>query len=130
MSSVYRILCLSHDPAIAFGGVEERGVEWNAPEPALEAIRYRNNGAAEAHPHCDLIVGRYSAPLIEVCCPAGRSNDPHHGSSHRGDLWIDASWLRLLALAKPEHVTAARLRSCWGRELAWGLRYELDLENA
>lgn len=129
MSSHYMIICVSHDPAIVFGG-SSNYADWNSPAPALEAIADRTTGPAQAHPDCDLVVGRWSSALIEVCCPPSRSNGPYHGSSHRDDLWIDASWLRLLALAEPEHVEAARLRSsCWAPLLARALRYELGIED-
>jgi hypothetical protein len=125
MSSVYRILCVSHDPALIV-----TSEDWNGSLPALDAIRDRTSGPAAAHPNCDLVVGRYSVPLIEVCCPASRSNGLYHGSSHRDDEWIVASWLRLLALSKPEVYGMARLRSCWTPELARALRVELDVEVA
>lgn len=90
MSSVYRVLCLSHDPAI------HTGVEFNDPEEAEEAIL---NGIEE-HKNCDLMIGRYSYPLIELGCPAtsgplGRTF-PSAQCSHSGMKWIDADWLRLL----------------------------------
>lgn len=124
MSSRYQILCISHDPALRIG----ENIHWNDPAPAIAAIADRSGPAAE-HPNCDLIVGRYSYPLIEVCCPASRSNGIYHGSSHRTDEWISVGWLRLLALSIPEAIATARLYSCWTLDLALKLRRELGIEG-
>lgn len=56
MSSTYRILCVSHDPALTTGS------DYNSPEAAEAAIRLGVNG----HPTCDLLIGRYSYPLRAV----------------------------------------------------------------
>lgn len=66
MSSVYRILCLNHDPALEVG---DDG--WRSAQEALAAVADRE--AAPGYPRCDLMVGRYSYPLVEVCWPAARA---------------------------------------------------------
>jgi len=121
MSSVYRLLCLSHDPAIP---VEHP--EWPSFQPALAAAKDRTLVPTE-HKTCDLLIGQYSYPLIEVCCPASRSMGTAHPGCHSDDRWIDAGWLRLLALADPAAVGAARVPDCWTRDVALRLRYELGL---
>ncbi|MER7361879.1 hypothetical protein [Nonomuraea wenchangensis] len=89
MSSVYRVLCLSHDPAIA------TAAEYNRPEPAVAAIAEGIDG----HEHCDLLIGRYSYPLIEVGCPpatgSGRAGQYRCGI-HSATEWTDVAWLRIL----------------------------------
>ncbi|HZX38205.1 MAG TPA: hypothetical protein VFF37_07750 [Streptomyces sp.] len=94
MSSTYRILCLSHDPALVEHG------EYRTPEAAETAI---HNGIPE-HQSCDLMIGRYSAPLIELGCP--RSSDQPKALRpgvlrcyHGGTVWTDTEWLVLLAAA-------------------------------
>ncbi|MFJ4682023.1 hypothetical protein [Streptomyces sp. NPDC088789] len=93
MSSNYSVLCLSHDPAII---VHDPG--FNRPQQAEAAIR---DGIA-GHEHCNLVIGRYSYPLIELGCPRSadlpRDLRPavvrcYHGSTE----WIDKDWLLLLA---------------------------------
>lgn len=95
MSSTYRILCLSHDPAIP---IETPG--WNRPTPAEEAIRIGITG----HEQCDLMIGRYSYPLVELGCPRSADRPDslrpdvlrcYHGST----IWTDTEWLLLLAAA-------------------------------
>jgi hypothetical protein len=88
MSSTYRILCLSHDPATAHG-------EYNTPVEAEAAIAT----GLDTHPDCDLMIGRYSYPLVELGCPASRYQPAalpcHHGTT----LWTDTDWLLILAAA-------------------------------
>lgn len=121
MSSTYEIICLSHDPALAASG------EWSSSAEALAAIA---EGIAE-HPSCELVVGRYSSPLVSVCCPRQKPDDPnrplHHGYHPHSDDWVDANWLRLAVLAGPEMSKAARLPGCWDYERARRLRLELGV---
>lgn len=88
MSSTYRILCLSHDPAIATG-------EYSSPEAAAAAIVE----GVEEHQQCDLLIGRYSYPLVEVGCPPtlAKRASQHRCYLHAGTEWVDAAWLRILA---------------------------------
>jgi hypothetical protein len=95
VSSNYSVLCLSHDPAII---VHDPG--YNRAEQAEEAIRDGITG----HEACDLMIGRYSYPLIELGCPASPGRPKHlrpnvvtcyHGST----VWTDRDWLWILAAA-------------------------------
>lgn len=88
MSSTYRILCLSHDPATEWG-------EYSTPEAAEAAIA---DGLPE-HPHCHLMIGRYSYPLVELGCPPSRHQPAKLSCHHGGTEWTDSEWLRLLAAA-------------------------------
>ncbi len=90
MSSTYYVLCLSHDPAIT---VNDPG--YNSAAEAEAAIRDRPSG----HEHCDLMIGRYSYPLVELGCPASRDQTVKLGCTHGGIVWTDSKWLRLLAAA-------------------------------
>jgi hypothetical protein len=89
VSSTYRVLCLNHHPAlIAADG------DWNRREFAETAIR---EGITD-HATCDLLIGRYSYPLVEVGCP-GTSIRPEHTPGctwHGATNWIDRDWLKLL----------------------------------
>lgn len=60
MSSIYRVICLSHDPAIVLHDRE--------PSSHVEAADFREEMLAGDHASCDLVVGRYSYPMIEVTC--------------------------------------------------------------
>ncbi|MFJ2707839.1 hypothetical protein ACIO3R_32265 [Streptomyces sp. NPDC087428] len=107
MSSTYRILCMSHDPATAHG-------EWNRPEDAEAALA----AGIDGHPHCDLLVGRYSYPLVEVGCPPTRDQPAKLTCGHNATIWVDAGWLRLLAVAQQSSDAAVQaatkgLGLCW-----------------
>lgn len=75
MSSVYRRICLSHEPPL------ELDEEVAASVPPLQP---------KDHPNCQIALGRYSYPLIEVWLPipAFDKEGRHTGS------WYDVSWLR------------------------------------
>ena len=125
MSSTYYVLCLSHDPAIT---VNDPG--YNRPEDAEEAIRDRPTG----HEHCDLMIGRYSYPLVELGCPPSRDQPTQLGCTHGGTTWTDAKWLRLLAAAYQTADPAVQKTVGDGRHwcLPWErlrrLRVELGIE--
>lgn len=93
MSSTYRLICLSHDPCLVLG------TEWqsandghNASEGAL--MSREGSDEIETHADCDAVIGRWSGGLIQV------------GYMPYTDVrWIDAEWLRALALVA-ESVTA------------------------
>jgi hypothetical protein len=91
VSSQYKILCLSHDPAI-----EVTTPEWYRPEQAEEAIR----AGVEGHENCDLMLGRYSYPLIELGCPSTIPSQSRTGAhkcyGHGSTRWIGVEWVALL----------------------------------
>ena len=121
MSSAYRALCLSHDPALTIPDAEWRdavSLQGALADPAAcEALA--------GHTACDLLGGRYSYPLIEVYCPPTRdtSHHPHAG------VWIDVEWLRLLLAAYDRtadvEVLSRPLSICWSRQRITRLRREL-----
>lgn len=127
MSSHYAILCLSHDPAITVGWDEN----WRVPETPLAIVANRTDPRIASHKTCRLLVGRYSYPLIEVCCPRSTGNDPGHSGFHpHSDHWIDAGWLRLLAVSTEAQRKAAERTGCWLYNTAHRLRLELNLVDA
>jgi hypothetical protein len=124
MSSTYYILCLSHDPAIT---VNDPG--YNRPEQAEEAIRDRPSG----HEHCDLMIGRYSSPLVELGCPTTRDQPANLACCHSGTLWTSKNWLLLLAAAYQtndpniQQAIKTGYHGCLPWERLKRLRTELDL---
>lgn len=112
MSSTYYILCLSHDPAIT---VNDPG--YNTPEEAEEAVRDRPSG----HEQCDLMIGRYSYPLVELGCPPSRDQRAKLPCCHGGTSWTDKKWLLLLAAAYQSEDPAVRQAVMDGRHhcLPW-----------
>ena len=129
MSSTYSILCLSHDPAII---VHDPG--YNRPEQAEAAIHDGING----HETCDLMIGRFSYPLVEVGCP--RSADQPESLRpgvlrcyHGGTKWAEKEWLILLAAAYQSDDQAVRKavkagsHSCLPWERLRRLRVELGI---
>lgn len=128
MSSVYRVLCLSHDPAIAI-----TEVEYSRPESAAADIA----SGIDGHRDCDLLIGRYSYPLVEVGCPpiigperAGR----RRCSAHSNTQWVDVAWLRILAAVHQSGAdqmralaNASQLRH-WSWERLRRLRDELNID--
>lgn len=126
MSSAYRVLCVSHDPALTYG-------EYRTPGEAEAAIQ----GGIEEHARCDLLIGRYSYPLVEVGCPAWAEPDRAGQSrctSHSNTQWVDVVWLRILAGVHQsgtdrmrELADASQLRH-WSRERLRRLRGELGID--
>jgi hypothetical protein len=90
MSSTYRILCLSHDPAI---------VATDDEYPSPEAVEAALAAGLDSHPGCDLLIGRYSYPLVEVGCPPTTRERPgqHACLTHSVTVWVDVAWLWVLA---------------------------------
>lgn len=113
MSSSYRILCLSHDPAI------ELEPEWDGPtgpkgwtEAVTAAAMPEDDDRLAEHVTCDLLIGRYSYPLVEVCCPPMKrdvAKEFHSNGWHGNDQWVDLDWLRLLYAADRHLLRAAEL---------------------
>ncbi len=125
MSSTYRILCLSHDPATTYG-------EYRTPDAAEQAITIGITG----HPNCDLLIGRYSYPLVEAGCPPTRNQPGAARCCHGSTIWADADVLRLLAVAYQSADAAVRGASkrfepqCWTPERLHRLRDELGITTS
>lgn len=126
MSSTYRILCLSHDPAVAAGS------EWNTAAEAVERASDPGRfGDMAEHVSCDLLVGRYSYPLVEVGCPPREKSAT--GCMHLHAQWVSVEWTRLLAAsldaeAGPLRAAVEELTQrcrCWSRQRVERLRSEL-----
>lgn len=127
MSSVYRVLCLSHDPAIT------TEAEYSRPEPAVAAIA----SGIDGHRDCDLLIGRYSYPLVEVGCPPTTSPDRagrHRCHPHSVTEWVDVAWLRILAAVyrvgdeQMRTLTGESTLRHWSRERLQRLHEELGIE--
>jgi hypothetical protein len=126
LSSAYHLLCLSHDPAIV--------VDYDFTYDGIKALASRDHEALRDHADCDIVAGRFSYPLIEVGCfglnLGGRRDAKAY---HRGIIWTDTDWLRLLHAARtPPGVVGddiLRLNSfrCWPPERLNRLRNELGL---
>lgn len=84
MSSTYNAICLSHTPPLEV-------CDWqaNTPEEALHV-------AQDLHSECDVMVGRYSYPLIAVGCPRVEAHGIYHGKDIK---WMDTEWLLVASLA-------------------------------
>lgn len=130
MSSTYRVLCLSHDPALVVGDY----TSYQSPEEAEDAVR----DGIDGHSGCDLLIGRYSYPLIEVGCPPSHRERPgrYRCSIHGNTEWVDVAWLRILAHVHQsgnDQMRAltgdSRLR-CWPWERLRRLRDELGIDLA
>lgn len=77
MSSTYRVLCVSHNPAIDTG-VECHSSQYD-DKYALEML----SEASKQHPECDLIIGRYSYPLIQIGIRTAQNKI----------AWMDKGWI-------------------------------------
>lgn len=125
MSSTYRILCLSHDPATTHG-------EHHTAGDAEHAI----STGVDGHPNCDLAIGRYSYPLVELGCPSSGDQPATLGCHHGNTKWIDREWLLLLTAAHQSTDPAIREavegsgHSCWPWERLRRLRAELGIAVA
>lgn len=108
VSSTYRLICLSHDPGLVLDRPE-----WSSTEAAVAATSHMETWGHSIG--CDVVVGRYSYPLIEVICRGGRARLTH--SLHTDDLTIAAGWLRLLAHVRENDAAADALvgsaAACW-----------------
>lgn len=139
MSSAYHILCLSHDPAICLDGDQDYTPNALSALAAAAGIASQDPHAGRPafveqlarHAHCDLLVGRYSSPLVDVACPGVRPHCPT-GHRHDSDTWTRAGWLRLLHAAHQRGDDVARLGlpSCWTKQRVLRLGRELGIEPA
>lgn len=118
MSSRYSLICVSHDPAILVGP----DPEWQSLDEALgQLARIHENEMLTSHEQCDLLIGRYSYPLVELICPPGRTENRCRRSGHPVPVAMDAHWLRLLAATmcigdsfpKVKAAVAALDNGCW-----------------
>jgi hypothetical protein len=95
MSSTYNVICLSHAPAI------EEGADFTGADEALGALIRGRHISVARHRYCDIVIGRWSGALVEVCCP-GRAIPLTEGDyrHHRDPEWLRVGWLRLLHHAR------------------------------
>lgn len=123
MSSRYSILCMSHSPAIV---IEP---DYDTPGDAADVIM----AGLSAHPGCDLMIGRYSYPLVALGCLDSISRQQSGRCAHRGMQWLDSQWLRLLLAAHQAPAgsavqrEAAAVRQCWTLERLEAIRTELGM---
>jgi hypothetical protein len=121
MSSTYRPICLSHDPAL----VIDREIRYDTID------QFNNRDGLDGHQTCDIAIGRFSYPLIEVACLGRQLPGPTGCKTHHGGTeWVDADWLRLLHAARPTADSDLLRRhtfGCWPPERLHRLRNELAL---
>jgi len=126
MSTSYRILCLSHDPAIILEP------NWAGFDQALAAATDPAKHVEIAnHAECDLLVGTWRGGLFLITCPP--RPHPREDGHHRLPVGGDIDWLRLLSAAyqaelPDPRLTAAlkRLPECWSAERVYRLRHLLQ----
>jgi hypothetical protein len=142
MSSTYRAICLSHDPAIEiYDDDGYDGLTWSDRETGLGALA-RRTGPLTAHKDCDLVLGAYSYPLWQITCPANSHREPGRypriGAPcwHNNDQAIQVDWLRLMiaAIVEPTPATRAVLEprlidSCWPKQRVMRLRSLLGVNG-
>lgn len=105
MSSSYRILCVSHTPALEVASGSD-GWEWNRPEQALAGVT--DSRVIAHHATCDLIVyGNYYNTFY--CPPSSRCD-------HTDPEPIEASWVTLAIAALHHNDVKDRVENftgCW-----------------
>jgi hypothetical protein len=121
LSSTYHPICLSHDPAL----IISRDLTHEEANTLTARDRLGD------HQQCDVVIGRFSYPLIEVAC-LGRQLPGPTGCKgyHSGAEWIDSDWLRLLAAAAPtvgQDVLQPMTGKCWPLNRLNRLRIDLRL---
>lgn len=90
MSSIYRLICLSHDPGLVLNTEWQSGLDGRRDaETALRQPDRSEHEEVRDHADCNLVIGRYSASLVEV------GQLPYNTNVH----WVDVEWLRVLAAA-------------------------------
>jgi hypothetical protein len=125
VSSVYRFLCLSHDPAIV--------IDQDLTLGDIASAK-RSHPALEDHQDCDIIAGRFSYPLVEAGCFGGMQMEGATGCKgcHSGIIWTDADWLRLLDAAAAAGIgddVLSPLTRCWPLDRLRKLRREIRLPD-
>jgi hypothetical protein len=108
MSSQYRLICMSHDPALIILDGEHR--EQFTPD--------REDDRMADHPECDVMIGQFSYPLVAVgCFGLTIQGSTECKSTHNQINWMDVDWLRLLYLASkgtvPVSIYQPLLLRCW-----------------
>ena len=91
MSSTYRIICLSHDPAFILDFESQH-------REAVEQVSTTGD-TLYRHENCDLVAGRFSYPLIEVGCFPRKGPNGHSACKvpqHSNMIWYDRDVLRLV----------------------------------
>jgi hypothetical protein len=124
MSSTYRILCLSHDPAV---DIDPGHAGFQTEAGALEMVARMRIEQDMDHGPCDLLVGAYSYPLWCVTCPGVPiGQTAKSGCTHREHRAIEVRWLRLAAavarLAPDEFPDLMIGQSCWSSQRLHRLR--------
>ena len=104
MSTIWRGLCLSHNPVIEFDLFDGQ-YECKSAEAAFASLMGNNS-----HSMCEVMLGGFSYPLVRVGCPG-----IHHGLLHRGVPQWDVMDLRLVLAAQGTDAAAEWLRrnNCW-----------------
>jgi hypothetical protein len=121
MSSIYRLLCLSHDPAIEI----DTEHEWHSGNEGRKRVEEAAIEGNEWHPNCDLLIGRYSYPLVEIGCPSSSHSTPFQ---HNGTKWIDATWAALVIIASESNLILPHtiVNSCWKPDRVKKLKIHLE----
>lgn len=127
MSSDFHLICLSHNPAIRLD------ISWHSgANGRIVAEHEMMNPAASAHEEvrrhaqCDLIIGEYSYPLVEIGYKSYEESTEVE--------WIDVRWVRLLALTAQSRPHSPEdnyklLPDGWTWGSAWRLLGELGLTD-
>lgn len=113
MNTSYRILCLSHDPAIILEP------EWGDAYEALSAVASPDEHVKLAHhAGCDLLVGAWSPRLEALACPPRAYSG--HPPTHAFPEWLPVDLARVLGAAHqiplPDAGLSAALKhlpACW-----------------
>lgn len=99
MSTVWRGICLSHNPPIEFEVSDGSGYDIRHSSVAAGLFRAGGTG----HDECDVVIGGYSYPLVAVVCPCGHNTPREYGiqdlrlvqAAARAGVGFDvADWLR------------------------------------
>jgi hypothetical protein len=99
VSTVWKALCLNHNPAITIDLFDDR-CDVKRWERAVELLP----GVREQHPDCDLVLGGYSYPLVRVVCPGGEHAAANAPCAHSRPQVFDAETLRLVLAARRANV--------------------------
>jgi hypothetical protein len=132
VSTIWRALCLDHNPLIAVDLFTD-GYEARSWEHAVAALPT----ARESHPHCDLVLGGFSYPLVTVACVGGPAHCVHRDPRvfDVDDLRLPlAAWLISYPIDDPMHQQLSKAHDrwmsanrCWPRERLGKLAGEMGL---